>query len=71
MISLSSSINDLKCFNRQLNRFLTSPKPTMTKFVTFIQRVVTSMSLKAIEVRKDPLDYSSYKKNTKKVETET
>lgn len=29
------------------------------------------MSLKAIEVRKDPLDYSSYKKPSKKVEAET
>lgn len=46
--------NDLECFNRQLNRFLTAPKPTMAKFVTFIQRVDTNMSLKAFEVRKDP-----------------
>jgi len=50
--------NDLEAFNRQLNRFLRSPKPNIFKFV-HIQGVDQSVSLQIIAYRKNPVDYGS------------
>ena len=51
--------NDLEAFNRQLNRFLRSPKPNIFKFVQHIQGVDQSVSLQIIAYRKNPVDYGS------------
>ena len=45
--------NDLEAFNRQLNRFLRSPKPNIFKFVQHIQGVDQSVSLQIMFIDED------------------
>ena len=63
--------NDVEGFNKQLNKFLTSPKPSLFKFIDHIKKIDSSMSLKALEYRSDPLDYACYSKSTKTIDNET
>ena len=62
--------NDLECFNRQLNRFVTSANPSIFKFLNFLQRIDTAMSLQVNEYRQNPLNPSKCKKSSKKLREE-
>jgi len=63
--------NDLKGFNRQLDRFLHGSDPNIFKFVNHIKCIDQKNSLRIIEYRKDPLDYGRWSQSAKQVEKET
>ncbi len=63
--------NDLKGFNRQLDRFLHGSDPNIFKFVNHIKGIDQKNPLRIIEYRKDPLDYGRWSQSAKQVEKET
>jgi cell fate (sporulation/competence/biofilm development) regulator YmcA (YheA/YmcA/DUF963 family) len=63
--------NDLKGFNRQLDRFLHGSDPNIFKFVNHIKGIDQKNSLRIIEYRKDPLHYGRWSQSAKQVEKET
>ena len=54
--------NDVEGFNRYLNKYLNSPHPTIWKFIDHIKTIEANMVLRVNEFKRNPLDYSQYKK---------